>query len=97
MSPATPDANNPLPVNWTIGSALVGAVVSRVIWSNMAAAVAWINAAPPPSAWDSLFRQAVVRALAAALATALTSKPETSNMNTEGAMGAAQLDATRNG
>ena len=73
---ALSDTNNPLPINSVVGNAVVAGVQSKVIWTNLASAYAAINANPLESTWDSLFRQAVVRLLASALAMAIGGKPD---------------------
>ena len=78
VPPAPPaDVNNPLPVNWQIANVQVGGVQTKVIQCNLANAVATYNNAPGEALWDALFRQAVVRTLAGALAMALEGKPDT--------------------
>jgi len=71
------DANNPLPVNWSVGNAQVGGNQTKVIWTNLATAYATYNNNPNESTWDPLFQEAVVRLLASELAMALTGKPDT--------------------
>lgn len=95
--PTAPDPNNPLPVNWQIGNAVVGGVQKRVIWTNVASASAVYNNAPSPTAWDSLFREAVVRELASAFAMALNGRPDTAQGQLEAAGAFAQLGNERSG
>lgn len=78
LTPTFPlgDPNNPAPVNWTVGNAVVGGVQSKVIWSNQSGAVAVINNNPSENLWDPLFQQAVVRLLASAMAMAVAGKPD---------------------
>jgi len=71
-----PDLNNPIPVNWTVGNAVVAGVQSKVIWSSLANAVAVCNNNPTEATWDALFQQAVVRLLASAMAMAVAGKPD---------------------
>jgi hypothetical protein len=71
------DPNNPLPVNWNVCNTLVGATQTKVIQCNVAAALGIYNNAPSEAVWDPLFRQAVVRTLAGALAMALEGRPDT--------------------
>lgn len=79
LAPATlADPNNPLPVNWDVANAVVNFTQVRVIHTNQAAALAIYNNAPIESAWDDLFREAVVRLLASELAMAVAGKPDTS-------------------
>jgi hypothetical protein len=77
MPAAFVDANNPLPVTWSVGNVLVGNTQTKVIWSNLIAALATYNNNPNENTWDPLFREAVVRLLASDLALALASRPET--------------------
>lgn len=75
--PATTiDPNNPLPVRWNVGNAVVSGAQSRVIWTNQQTAVAVLNNMPNESTWDDLFREAVVRLLASELSIALFGKPD---------------------
>jgi hypothetical protein len=79
VSPAAlSDPNNPQPVGWAIGNSLINGVQTKVIWTNQQNARAVFNSNPPELTWDPLFRQTVVRMLAAKLATALSGKPDTS-------------------
>ena len=71
------DANNPLPVRWAVGNALVASVQTKVIWSNLASASAYYNNAPGEATWDALFRASVVNLLARGLALAINGKPDT--------------------
>ncbi len=70
------DANNPLPVNWSVGNTQVNGVQKKVVWSNQANAVAVYNNSPTEATWDPIFQQAVVRLLASGLAMALAGKPD---------------------
>lgn len=72
------DPNNPLPVNWVVANAVVGGTQGRVIHTNQAGALAIFNNAPTEGAWDSDFREAVVRLLASEMAMALAGRPDTS-------------------
>lgn len=82
LLPATiTDPNNPLPVNWTVGNALVSSVQTKVIWTNLASAQAAYNNNPSEATWDPLFREAVVRLLASELSIALEGKPDTAQLN----------------
>jgi hypothetical protein len=72
------DFNNPLPVNWVVGNAVVSSIQTKVIWTNMASARVVYNNAPLESTWDPLFREAVVRLLASELAMATAGKPDVS-------------------
>lgn len=79
------DPNNPLPLNWTVATAVVGGVPVRVIHSNDANVQAVFNSNPPETAWDSLFREAVVRLLASEMAMAIAGKPDVAMSLVEGA------------
>ena len=74
--PATVDANNPLPVTWTVANTLVSSVQTKVIQTNAANAKAMYNNAPTETTWDPLFREAVVRLLASELSMALFGRPD---------------------
>lgn len=76
MPMALSDLNNPLPINWDVANSIVAGVQRRVIHTNLAAAQVVYNNAPGENAWDSLFREAVVRLLASELAMALAGKPD---------------------
>lgn len=89
------DANNPLPVNWSVGNATVSGSKVRVIWTNQSPALAVINSNPPETAWDSLFHQAVVRTLASGLAMALAGRPDTAQGLLETANAFGSMAATR--
>jgi hypothetical protein len=70
------DANNPYPINWLRGAAVVNSVMSSVIWSDTPNAQAIFNGNPIESAWDPLFRADVVRYLASEFSIALLGKPD---------------------
>lgn len=72
-----PDANNPIPINWSVGNVLVAAVQTKVIWTNQVAAKAYYNNNPTENVWDPLFREAVVRLLGSELSIALNGRPDT--------------------
>lgn len=79
VPPTLADPNNPLPVTWAVGTAVVGSSVKRVIWSNLSLATARFNGNPAdPSVWDPLFTEGVVRLLASEMAMAVAGKPATS-------------------
>lgn len=78
MPPTIADPNNPLPVNWSVGNVLVTSVPKKVIWANFSGALAVFTNQPPPSLWDPLFREGVVRLLASEMATAVAGKADTS-------------------
>jgi hypothetical protein len=70
------DPNNPAPVDWTVGNAVVSGVQTKVIWSNLQNASVICNNNPSESTWDPLFQQAVVRLLASSMAMAIAGKPD---------------------
>ena len=76
VPPALADPNAPLPINWAVGNAQVGGDQVKVIWSNLAGALAAYNNNPTEATWDPGFREAVVRLLASELASALAGKPD---------------------
>ncbi len=80
IPPTLADPNNPAPVNWTVGNALVAAVQTKVIWSDLVGARAAYNNAPNENTWDPGFREAVVRLLASELALAIAGKPDASQV-----------------
>lgn len=77
IPPAPADVNNPLPVNWNVGNAVVAGSQAKVIWTNLQNALAVYNNNPNENTWDPLFREAVVRLLASVLAMAIAGKPDT--------------------
>lgn len=91
------DLNNPLPVNWSVGNTLVSATQTKVIWTDVPAAVAIYNNNPTEDVWDAGFREAVARRLASEFALALAGKPETSQALLESGTLAAQLARLRDG
>lgn len=74
------DVNNPLPQTWVVGNTLVGGVQTKVIWTNLASALAIYNNQPTEATWDAGFQEVVVRLLASKLAAAIAGKPETEAM-----------------
>ena len=76
LPPTFADVNNPLPINWVVANNVIGGQQQRVIWTNLANAVANYNNNPNENTWDSIFREAVVRLLASELAMALSGKPD---------------------
>lgn len=70
------DLNNPMPINWTVGNAVVNGTQAKVIWSSVPNALAVCNNNPSEATWDALFQQAVVRMLASAMAMAVAGKPD---------------------
>jgi hypothetical protein len=71
------DPDNPLPYRPVIGNTLVSSVQTKVIWTNLANAVAAYNNVPTEATWDAGFRAACVRRLASELADAIAGRPDT--------------------
>jgi hypothetical protein len=80
IPPVLTDPNNPLPQNWSVGNALVSGMPAKVIWSNLASAIAAYANQPGPAVWDPVFRESVVRQLASAMAVAIAGKQDTGNV-----------------
>jgi hypothetical protein len=95
--PNLSDPNNPLPVNWAVANTVVLGVQTRVIHANLVGALAVYNNAPAESAWDSLFREEVVRLLASELAMALAGRPDTAQSLLDSAGGFGSLNEGRMG
>lgn len=87
VPPTQSDPNNPTPVDWNVGNALVASVQTKVIWSNLQGALAYYNNNPSEAVWDPLFREAVVRLLGSELSIALNGRPDTAEglLNSGGA------------
>lgn len=79
MPPTIADPNNPLPLEWNIGSAPLSSVPTKVIWTNQAGTLAVFTNAQlnNPATWDPLFREAAVRLLASEMAVAVAGKQDT--------------------
>lgn len=95
MLPTITDPNNPLPTTWNVGNAVVSTVPAKVIWTNLAGALAVFTNQPGPDLWDPLFRESVVRLLASELAVAITGKPDSSRDLLEQSGGFLSIGATR--
>ncbi len=94
LAPASlTDPNDPLPVNWIAGNSSQG----RVVWTNLAGALAIYNANPPEAIWDALFRESVVRLLASGLAMALAGKPDVAKDLLESGGAFSQMAESRDG
>jgi hypothetical protein len=91
------DPNNPTPLNWTVGSALVSAVQTKVLWADQASAQAVYTSFPPPTLWDAGFRETVVRLLASEMAMATAGKTDTSAKLLENAGAFENAAESRNG
>lgn len=77
------DSFNPAPISWARGVASISGVQSSVIWTNLANADVMFNSNPPEAVWDGLFRETVVRYLAAEFAMAGLGKPDMAQMYVE--------------
>lgn len=97
LTTASPDVNDPLPTNWTVGNTLVNGVQTKVIWTDLAGAYAIYNNQPTESTWDSLFTEAVVRELASKLAMALAGRPETEQSFLQSGEAAINVGQSRDG
>jgi hypothetical protein len=93
--PSLTDPNDPLPVNWEIGNTTVNSAIAKVIWTNLANAIARISNTPPEGVWDPLYRDAVVRLLSSALAMAVAGKPDTARDMIDSYNAVEQLGETR--
>lgn len=91
------DPNDPLPTNWTVGNALVAAVPTKVIWTNLADAQAIISNTPPEALWDPLFAEAVVQMLGARLEMATAGRPDTMKAVMEMGASTTQVATGRDG
>lgn len=87
------DANNPVPVNWAEGNAIVGPVQKKVIWTEatLTNALAVYNNNPGPDVWDAGFRECVEYFLASKFAESLAGKPQTSQDMLKAAMSLIQI------
>jgi len=70
------DPYDPLPINYVVANAVVGAAQARVIHTDLSPAQAVYNNNPNENTWDAGFREAVVRRLASELAMAISGKPD---------------------
>jgi hypothetical protein len=90
------DPNNPLPVNWVVGNAVVDGAPTKVIWTDLGPAVAFFSSsAPLENIWDPLFHQGVVRLLSSAMSEAIAGKPDLAMSMIEQASQFTQLGETR--
>lgn len=86
---------DPTPQEWVRAANIVDGVQVSVIWANLANASLIFNGDPVESAWDPLFRAAVVRYLGSEFAVALLGKPDLSMSLFEQVGTLTQLGATR--
>lgn len=89
------DLNNPIPVNWVTGNAVVTGTQKKVIWTDVPNAQAVCNNNPTEDLWDALFQQAVVRLLASAMAMAIAGKPDVAASMLESGSAFESLGETR--
>lgn len=98
VMPATlADVNNPLPINWSVGNALVASVQVRVIWANLVAARAVFNNNPRVETWDASVTDAIVRRLASAFALALSGAGERAENLLRGSAASVEIAKGRDG
>lgn len=72
------DNNDPKPTRWSVATDTISGIVTKVILSNDAGALAVYGAMPNENVWDAGFTHTVVRFLASELAMAIAGRPETS-------------------
>lgn len=87
------DPNNPVPVNWASGNAIVTATQRKVIWTDatLPNALAVYNNNPGPDVWDAGFRECVEYFLASKFAEAVAGKPQTAKDMMSAAMSLVQI------
>lgn len=93
--PPSEDPNDPLPYNFNVGNAVVGATTVRVVWTNLASALAVYNNNPTETAFDDSFVAALVRYLASEFAIALTGKVDLMQSHLEGFGALGQIAESR--
>lgn len=93
--PANEDQNDPLPYDFNVSNDVVSGSTARVINTNLQDALAVYNNNPNESAWDSLFREEVVRLLASELANAIAGKPDLAQGSIDAYSGFAQIGESR--
>ena len=91
----TTDPNNPTPSDWLRGVSIVSNVQQSVIWTNISGAQAIYGGTPRENSWDSLFKAALVRYLAAEFAIALLGKPDLANSLFEQVGAMTQIGSSR--
>ncbi len=75
--PSAPSANDPQPVAWSVQDHPIAGTPATVILADTAAAgLTYITNLVTEAQWDSLFQEAMVRALAAVLSVALAGRPD---------------------
>jgi hypothetical protein len=93
--PSVTDPNDPLPVNWSVGNDVVGGAQVKVIFANLATALAVYNNGPAENTWDPLFTEAVVRLLASKLAMAIGGRSDTAQTLLQSGSAMEQIGETR--
>jgi hypothetical protein len=75
--PASPSANDPQPVAWSVAEVTVSAAPAKAILSNTASALAtYTTSSATEAQWDAMFAETVVRFLASELAMSLGGRPD---------------------
>lgn len=97
MPSAIADANDPLPINFSIANNEVSGSQARVVHTNQQNAFAVYNANPNENTWDAEFRMAVVELLARCLALALEGKPDLAQSLLTTSGGFSQIGQSRQG
>ena len=90
--PATWPLNDPQSTRWDVGTSVVSAVQTTVIWTNAANAVlTYSSSAVVEAGWDSMFAETFVRFLGSMLAMPVAGRPDFSKelLGTAGRLGAA--------
>lgn len=65
LSPTGGTSNNPLPIRWDVGTTLVSAVQTTVIWSSVSSgSLVYTTSSVTEDDWNSLFTELVVQKLA---------------------------------
>lgn len=95
VRPATWDPFDPQPVTWDVGTTLVTAVQTTVIWTNQAdARLVYTTSAVTENDWDSVFAEQMVRYLGSQLALPVAGRPDFSRemLKIAGGIGNAGMD-----
>lgn len=95
--PVIADQNNPAPNRYTIATSTIAGIQHKVIWCNIADAVATISGQPNESTWDAGFTETVIRLLASELSMGAAGRPETGQLEYERSGAAGALFRTREG
>jgi hypothetical protein len=92
-----PDQNNPSPTRWTVATNTIAGIQRKVIWTNVAVAVATISGVPIESSWDAGFTEEVIRLLASELAMGAAGRPETGQLELDRSANIGGVARTRPG